>query len=143
MKPFTAAAVQMNALSDDLEHNLEVHGRFIAETAEAGCDLVLFPEISTTSHYGDSSVVKWAEEAGSGPVYSFIAEKAKKHDVIVAYGFCEVARGAHYNTHALVGPDGLIGTQSKCVASGDEYFAFRMGRSLRISQHFFLASTLL
>jgi predicted amidohydrolase len=44
---------------------------------------------------------------------------------VVSYGFCERFRGTHYNTSALVGPDGLIGLQRKVHASYDEFFRFR------------------
>ena len=39
--------------------------------------------------------------------------------------FCEIFRGTHYNTSALVGPDGLIGLQRKVHASFDEFLQFR------------------
>ena len=51
--------------------------------------------------------------------------QAKKCGIIVSYGFCELYRGTHYNTSALVGPDGLIGLQRKVHASYDEFFRFR------------------
>jgi len=45
--------------------------------------------------------------------------------IAVGYGFCELHRGTHYNTFALVGPDGLLGLQRKVHASDDEFFRFR------------------
>ncbi len=132
MENIKVATVQMNALMDDLEHNLNTHARFIEEAAGEGCALILFPEISTTAHYGDPRVVQFAEEAGNGPVYTCISGLAKKHDLVVSYGFCEKAHGTYYNTQALVGPKGLLGIQRKVHASGDEYFSFRMGRSFHV-----------
>ncbi len=132
MEKFKIATVQMNALKDDLQHNLDVHVRFIEEAAEAGCGLVVFPEISTTAHYGDPEVTKFGEPAGDGPVYSLISGLARKLEIVVSYGFAEMARGTFYNTQALVGPEGLIGLQRKVHASGDEYYAFRMGRSFEV-----------
>lgn len=132
MEKFKVATVQMNALKDDLQHNLDVHVRFIEEAAEAGCALVEFPEVSATAHYGDPEVTKFAEPAGNGPVYSTISEKAKQHGIVVSYGFAEEAHGTYYNTQALVGPKGLIGLQHKVHASGDEYYVFRMGRSFEV-----------
>lgn len=132
MQKFKVATVQMNALKDDLQHNIDVHVRFIDEAAAAGCALVVFPEISATAHYGSPEVTKFAEPIGDGPVYRAILERAGKRDIVVAYGFCEDARGTFYNTQALVGPKGLIGAQRKVHASGDEYYSFRMGRSLDV-----------
>ena len=132
METFKVAAVQMNALKGRLEHNLEVHRRFARRAARAGCTLVLFPELSTTAHYGDESVTEFAEEAGAGPVYETMLGLAAELDLIISYGFCEVAHGTHYNSQALVGPAGLIGVQRKVHASWDEYFHFRMGRTLEV-----------
>jgi predicted amidohydrolase len=50
---------------------------------------------------------------------------ARRHDIVVGYGFCELFRGTHYNAYALTGPDGLIGVQRKVHASFDEFFRFR------------------
>ena len=63
------AAVQMNALKENFEHNLQVHRRIAREAAAVGCRLVLFPELSVTAHYGEASVTSPAEEAGHGPAY--------------------------------------------------------------------------
>jgi predicted amidohydrolase len=132
MQRFRIALVQMNALKGDLEHNLEVHRRFIWEAAENGHRLIVFPELSVTAHYGDEKVLQFAERATDGVILQSMQEQAKVHNVIVAYGFCEVAHGTYFNSHALVGPDGLIGVQRKLHASKDEYFFFRMGRSLEV-----------
>jgi len=132
MEKSKIATVQMNALKDGLEHNLNVHRRFIEEAAKAECRLVMFPELSVTAHYGNEKVVQFAERATDGLIFSTMHEQAKKHNIIIAYGFCEIAHGTHYNSHALVGPEGLIGIQRKVHASKDEYFYFRMGRSLEV-----------
>lgn len=132
MKSFHVAAVQMNALRDDLEHNLELHRKFTRSAARAGCKLVLFPELSATAHYGDPKVTQFAEEVGVGPVGRCMEELARGHGIVISYGFCEKAHGTYYNSQALVGPEGMIGVQRKIHASMDEYFCFRMGRSLEV-----------
>jgi len=38
MRRFTVAATQVDTRCLDVDHNLEVHARLIAETAAAGCD---------------------------------------------------------------------------------------------------------
>ena len=130
MEAFKVATVQMNALKDDLEHNLEVHIRFIRKAAKQACQLVMFPELSTTAHYGDDKVVQFAEESGNGNIFTTIFNQACQHNILISYGFCERAHGTYYNSQALVGPSGIIGIQRKIHASMDEYFNFRMGRSL-------------
>ena len=64
-------------------------------------------------------------EPHDGRIFRTIQEQAKECGIVVSYGFCELYRGTHYNTSALVGPDGLIGLQRKVHASYDEFFRFR------------------
>ena len=61
MERCTVAATQVDVRHLDVEHNLETHLRLIAETAEAGCDLVVFPETSVTGNNGSAEVTRFAE----------------------------------------------------------------------------------
>ena len=61
MKRCKVAATQVDVRHTDVEHNLETHLRLIAETAEAGCDLVVFPETSVTGNNGSPEVTRFAE----------------------------------------------------------------------------------
>ena len=130
MDRIKVAAVQLNALRDDLDHNLALHDRFAREAAADGCALVMFPELSVTAHFGDPAATAPAEPASSGRIYETMRSLAADLGIVISYGFCESAHGSFYNAQALMGPDGLIGVQRKVHASGDEYFYFRMGRSL-------------
>jgi len=124
MERCTVAATQVDTSCLDVDHNLEVHARLIAETAAAGCDLVVFPEGSVTGANSSADVVRNAEPA-DGRIYRTLQAEAARHRIVVSYGFCELHRGTHYNTAALVGPGGLLGLQRKVHASYDEFFRFR------------------
>jgi len=124
MQRFTVAATQVDTRCLDVDHNLEVHARLIAETAAAGCNLVVFPEGSVTGSNGSADVVRSAEPC-DGRIYRVLQAEAARRGIVVSYGFCELHRGTHYNTSALVGPDGLLGLQRKVHASYDEFFRFR------------------
>lgn len=124
MKRCRVAATQVDVRHLDVEHNLETHRRLIGETAAAGCDLVVFPECSVTGHNGTAEVTRGAEPV-DGRISRAIAGWAAEAGIVVGYGFCEAHRGTHYNTYALVGPDGLLGVQRKVHASDDEFFLFR------------------
>jgi predicted amidohydrolase len=126
VKPFRVAATQVDISCTDVEHNLDAHLRLIAETSEAGCDLVVFPETSVTGNNGSPQVTRFAEPS-DGRIFRTLHEQAQRCGIVVSYGFCELFRGTHYNTSALVGPDGLIGLQRKVHASYDEFFRFRQG----------------
>ena len=107
-----------------VERNLALHAELIAQAAGASCDLIVFPELSVTGHNGTAEVTRAAQPL-DGPIFQTMHAQARKSDLIVGYGFCELFRGAHYNAYALVGPDGLIGVQRKVHASFDEFFRFR------------------
>ena len=124
MDRLRVAATQVAVRHLDVGHNLELHLRLIAEAAESGCDLVLFPELSVTGHNGSPEVSRFAEPY-DGAIFEAIHGRAKECGIVVSYGFCERFRGTHYNTCALVGPDGLIGLQRKVHASFDEFYLFR------------------
>ncbi len=124
MERFRLAATQVSSRYQDLDHNIDIHLRLIKETAKAGCRLVVFPELSATGHNGSPEIVRFAEEA-NGRIFRAIHQQARASNIVVAYGFCELFRGTHYNSHALVGPEGLIGIQRKVHASYDEVFRFR------------------
>ncbi len=124
MERFRAAATQVDVKYQDLEYNIELHLQIIRETAQADCQLVVFPELSVTGHNSSPQIVQFAEEA-DGRIFGAIHAQAKQSNIVVGYGFCELARGTHYNSYALVGPQGLIGIQRKVHASHDEFFRFR------------------
>jgi predicted amidohydrolase len=132
MDRFTIACVQMNALRGDLDHNLDVHQRIARGAAGEGCNLIVFPELSATSHYGGEDVTELAEEAGRGPIYEAMRDLSAELETVIGYGFCEQAQGTFYNSYALMGPKGMLGLQRKVHASRDEYFSFRMGGSFEL-----------
>ena len=76
MERCTVAATQVDTRHLDVEHNLETHLRLIAETAEAGCDLVVFPETSVTGNNGSPEVTRFAEPH-DGRIFRTIHAQAK------------------------------------------------------------------
>ncbi len=124
MKQFKVAATQLAVRQLDVEGNLDAHFQLIGQAAEAGCQLVVFPELSVTGHNGTPEITR-AAEPSDGMICRAIHEAARRHGIVVGYGFCELFRGTHYNAYALVGPEGMIGIQRKVHASFDEFFRFR------------------
>jgi predicted amidohydrolase len=100
MEPCRVAATQVDVRHLDVDHNVELHRRLIGETAAAGCDLVVFPELSVTGHNGSPEVIRFAEPH-DGPIHRSVQRRAQACGIVVAYGFCELFRGTHYNTCAL------------------------------------------
>ena len=124
MKQFKVAATQLAVRQLDVEGNLEAHFQLIGQAAEAGCQLIVFPELSVTGHNGTPEITR-AAEPSDGMICRAMYETARRHGIVVGYGFSELFRGTHYNAYALVGPEGMIGIQRKVHASFDEFFRFR------------------
>ena len=122
----------MNALKDDLDHNIEVHRTMALQAREAGASLIVFPELSTTAHYGDESAVDLAQDVDRGRVYDELNRLARELECTIGYGVCERARGTFFNSYVLMSPRGIIGVQRKVHASLDEYLYFRMGGRLDV-----------
>jgi predicted amidohydrolase len=121
---FKVAAAQIAVDYRDIERNVATHYRIMRETSDAGCSLVVFPELSVTGHNSTTAILKYAQPL-DGPILDAMQIHARECNLIVGYGFCEALRGTHYNAYALVGPDGLLGVQRKVHASHDEFFRFR------------------
>lgn len=124
MKKFRVAAIQMLVRHRGTAENLERHLALIDQAADDDVQLLVFPELSLTGHNGSAAVVRDAMVA-DGPMVAAIAERARARRLFVSFGFAEMFRGTHYNTQALVGPQGLVGLQRKVHASHDEFFLFR------------------
>ena len=132
MKDFRVAAVQMNALLGKVEENLAAHEAWAARAADAGAQLVVFPESSVSSHLCEAGASRYAEPVPGGPSTQRLLAAAKRHGLFIGAGLAELANGAVYNSYVLVGPEGVVGVQRKVHPSGDEYFFYRAGSSFDV-----------
>ncbi len=71
------AALQMTS-SADLERNLEVAGRLLAEARERGAVVAALPENFAFMGLAESDKLAIAEDDGAGPVQSFLAARARE-----------------------------------------------------------------
>jgi len=127
MKDVRVAVVQMNVAFGRNAESLDRHAEYVEQAAEAGAELVVFPEQSVSGHWAEPGFNAAAEPVPDGPSTRRLIELADEHGVCLAAGLAEAAAGAVYNAYLLVGPDGLIGVQRKVHPSGDEYFYYRAG----------------
>ena len=108
---FQIGLVQMDS-GDDWEQNRRTMESYIREAAQAGADLVIFPE---TANYIGRDFRGHAEEL-SGPAAEFFREQAAKYGLYLHCGSIteKVAAGPPRNTSLVFGPDGsLLGKYSK------------------------------
>jgi N-carbamoylputrescine amidase len=120
----TVGAVNFESAPGDKAATLGRLLTFVADAADRGCDLVVFPELAigtwsdcpdcATHHQPCAWHLDQAEPA-SGPTSEAVLEAARAHRIHVIYGFEERADEGDviHNSANLVAPTGLVGTYRK------------------------------
>jgi omega-amidase len=98
------AIAQMECTVGNVMSNLNKISFFIGKAAEAGCQVVVFPELADTG-YDATQIARHASSWDRGPIER-IQKDAKQSSIYVICGLSELANGRVYNVLAVVGPDG-------------------------------------
>jgi predicted amidohydrolase len=133
------AAIQMNS-GDDLDANLKLADRLLAEAADDGSELTVLPENFALMPERGRDKAKIAEERGDGPIQAFLSEVSQRLgiwivagsmplvspeiDVERVYGACPVY-DAHGNAQAIYNKIHLFD-----VDLVDEKESYRESRSM-------------
>lgn len=127
MQTLRVAAVSMNAAFDRLNCLLQDVESWCRRCADAGAELVLFPELLIHGHCTPNT---WelAEAVPEGPSTRRLIELAAKYRLVLSVGLSEKDRDLVFNAQVLVGPDGYIGKQRKLHMSRDETLFYKGGR---------------
>jgi predicted amidohydrolase len=131
--------------SNDVELNTKNHLRLINEAADAGAELVVFPEISLQGYPPDfstfnpsrlRSTFESAERIDDGPHVKIIERQAQERGIYVVYGLNEKedTPGVIYNTAVLTGPQGFVGKYRKVHVGITEQLTWRKGRDWPVFQ---------
>jgi predicted amidohydrolase len=123
------AAVQTEPHIGDKKHNVEEGLKLIDEAGAAGARLIVLPELSNTGYIYNSRGEAFAlsEPVPDGPTCQEWIKAAKKHDAYICAGITE-REGLHlYNSVAVVGPDGHVGTYRKTHLWNEEKLWFEPG----------------
>jgi predicted amidohydrolase len=126
MDTLTVAAVCTDSKPGRTAENLEKIAHWCGRAAASGAKLALFPELSITGFIPNHPVgdhAAWLREALafarcsaetiSGSSVAQLSRIAADHGIYIAAGLLEDAGNVLYNTHVLVGPDGLAGAWRK------------------------------
>lgn len=98
----------MESLNFDVDGNLRRAADFVEQAAHAGAELVLLPEFMPCGYLYDEAAWQAAEPAG-GITDTWLAETARRQNLLVGTSYLE-ARGEHfYNRFSLAGPEGILG----------------------------------
>lgn len=118
----TVAAINTAGRPGAADRNLEEIVHHAARAAQAGARLALFPELSLTGfipNHPEGNHAAWLRDALAlarntaepldGPSVNTLKLLARDLGLHVAAGLLEDAGNVLYNTHVLVGPEGLAG----------------------------------
>ena len=121
-----------------IAENLDMACRLLVQAAEAGCDIVAYPEdIQAIAHYGyyyaEPDLFTGYVENIPGPTTDRISEVARKHHMYVVFGTYERAGEAIYNTAVLMGREGeIIGKYHKVQLPDVERWSVTPGDSFPV-----------
>lgn len=85
-----AAAIQMNS-GADVGANLATADRLLGDAAADGCVLAVLPENFALMPARGRDKAKHAEQAGDGPIQTFLGDAARRHDMWIVGGSIPLA----------------------------------------------------
>lgn len=122
-------SVQFTPVMGDVESNVDSIVKLIRLAGDHESSLAVFPELATTGYMFESSqeALRVAEEVPTGPTTTRIADMCAETGVHVVFGIAEREGDKLFNSGALVGPDGHIGTYRKVHLWDQENTIFSPG----------------
>src|SRR6188472_3753812 len=136
MTKLTVAALQL-AFSDDMVANIRAVGELVREAAAKGAEVVLPPELFEGPYFcrvEDESLFATARPTFEHPSVLAMQKLADELKIWIPTSFFELDGPHHYNSLAMIGPDGKVaGVYRKShIPDGPGYqekFFFRPGNT--------------
>jgi N-carbamoylputrescine amidase len=127
--PVKVACIQMEPKIGEKKANVARSLEKIAEAASHGARLIVLPELCNSGYVFGSrhEAFALAEPVPDGPTTEAWREAAHRHGAVIVAGICEREGDALYNSAAIVGTDGFIGTYRKVHLWGSENLFFEPG----------------
>ena len=114
MSRMKVAGVQMDIEFANRDANLEKMAARLKEATGAGAQLTVFPECTTTGYcFKSLDEAVLVSETFDGPAVSRVHELCKETNSMVVFGLLELDNDRVFNSLALVGPSGVLGTYRK------------------------------
>src|SRR5579884_2711341 len=113
---YRVAAVQYSPQLGEKERNIRELGLLVQEAVAHQARLIVLPEMASTGYcWASREEIAPYVEPIPGPTTAYFQQLATQHRCYIAVGLPEVdpLTQVYYNSAALLGPDGLIGTYRK------------------------------
>jgi len=130
----TIASVQMDVVNGDVEATRAKVMDWADQAAQAGADVVLFPELILSAGYSLGDLFYEIAEPIPGPSTEVLGEKASQHRMYIIAGIAERdLTGTVYNTAVIIGRDGgLVGSYRKTHLFTPTESFFALGTTLPV-----------
>jgi len=132
----TIATINFKPTWGNKEDNLNRIKGYAKAAAKRGANIIVFPEMALTGydldteHKGDSRMQIAQAETIPGPSSNALAIIAGEYGVYIIVGMPEESYdGAIYNSTAVIGPGGVLGSYRKIQPFGDENSWCKKGHS--------------
>lgn len=127
--PLTVACIQMEPRVGAKQENVDHSVALIAQASANGACLIVLPELCNSGYTFElrREAFELSEPISDGPTTQIWAAAARRHAAVIVAGMCERVGEALYNSAAIVGPEGLIGTYRKVHLWGAENLFFEPG----------------
>jgi 5-aminopentanamidase len=108
------AVAQMGSVLGDVKGNLARVASWAKAAAENRISLIVFPECILSGYmFKDRKELAASSVSADGPELAALEDLCKTYDTTVVVGYCELAREGIFNSAAVIGPEGTIGTHRK------------------------------
>ncbi len=123
------ACIQMQPVFGSVAANVAHSLELIDQAASRGANLVVLPELANTGYMFASREEAFglAEPIPGGPSVAAWAERAARHRMHIVAGITERSGPDLYNSAAVIGPEGYIGTFRKVHLWNEENLYFEPG----------------
>lgn len=130
----TIACVNFKTDWGNKERNLERIKDYVTAAAKRGADIIAFPELALTGYENGPGAKMHKENAETipGPSTNALAELTRALAVYVIVGMPERSAedpDVFYNSAAVIGPEGVIGSYAKLMPFGNEMRWCRKGET--------------
>jgi N-carbamoylputrescine amidase len=127
--PLTIACLQMRPRFADKAWNLSRSLEMINQAADQGARLIVLPELCSTGYvfHSRQEAFALAEPLPQGPTVQAWLKVAAERELFIVAGIAERDGEKLYNSAAVIGPEGYLGTFRKVHLWGDEHLFFEPG----------------
>jgi N-carbamoylputrescine amidase len=127
--PLTIACLQMQPRFADKTWNLSRSLEMINQAADQGARLIVLPELCNTGYvfHSRQEAFALAEPLPQGPTVQAWLKVAAERGLFIVAGIAERDGEKLYNSAAVIGPEGYLGSFRKVHLWGDEHLFFEPG----------------